>query len=246
VQYLKDFNNGDFDVNGCRMLSLQKFHAKYHLDAEDIQSIGCMLEDIKEEKYIEYICLLVGLRNVRAIDNWSECVRNYYQYSMEMNNTWIASKHFLDDYCKIQKEYTIFLDTKKAEKLRENVRNDLVFQYGDYISVVPNTIEQFKDESAQQHNCVYRLYLDTVLDNGCYITFIRNINDLNKSVVTCEIEKDGCIGQFLLKNNDSDIPSDLNIFRMQYQEYLNTLPFYSDDNDDDDDGWEIDNGDGDN
>lgn len=109
------------------------------------------------------------------------------------------------------------LDNQQIVKNQSN--RNLFFQDEKYMVVIPQTAEEFKDEAEQQSNCVYRIYLDRVINNRCNIVFIREKNAPEKSLVTCEINSRGMIGQFLAKHNRR--PSDeLLEFEQKYQEHL--------------------------
>jgi len=235
VSYLKEFEDGRFSHSYYNRFKYLPLKEKYNVSRDDYCTLINIFSDVNNDvKYLEYGCLLVGFRNIAIIESWYDCFTKYYTMSMEMNNCWIASKHFFDDYCKMDKEYSLFLDKKKNEQLSKKKNDSLLFTYGDYTVIYPNSVEQFKDEANQQNNCVYRIYMERFIDGDCEIVFIRNKNNINKSVITCEIDpRSKRIQQFLLKNNDRDIPSDLQQFKCEYQKYLNGETITDDDDDDD-------------
>lgn len=58
------------------------------------------------------------------------------------------------------------------------------FTKGNYIVVVPQTLEDLIDEGKQQNNCVGSFYNDSILCGRDYIYFIRRKDNPNKSVAT--------------------------------------------------------------
>ena len=68
-----------------------------------------------------------------------------------------------------------------------------------YSVVFPESINDFIEEGNQQNNCVGG-YAKRVLSGDCIIFFVRDINDLDKSLITAECSKDG-LEQYLYSNN---------------------------------------------
>lgn len=112
------------------------------------------------------------------------------------------------------------LDNKRLADFQRKKWSQLSFEYGDYQVIIPTTAVEFEKEAEQQHNCVFSMYLQRVVEGRTHVVFVRNKNDLAKSVVTCEVMNDGIIRQFLAQHNST--PSEeLLEFRKAYQVYLN-------------------------
>lgn len=123
-------------------------------------------------------------------------------------------------YLQLFETYSLYKQNLDNQQIVKNQSNkNLFFQDEKYMVVIPQTAEEFKDESEQQSNCVYRCYLDRVINNLCNIVFIREKDAPEKSLVTCEINSRGRIAQFLAKHNNR--PSiELLEFEQKYQEHL--------------------------
>lgn len=129
-------------------------------------------------------------------------------------------------------------DREKTEKFEENINLEeykklLNAENDKYVIIKPESIEDLNNESNQMHNCV-RTYWEKIANGYCYIFFVRDAKDINKSLATIEIAKrsnglklvqlkgpynkltDVSIQKFITnwaKNNNIEITtSDINIF----------------------------------
>ena len=64
------------------------------------------------------------------------------------------------------------------------------------------------------------MYYPKVKDNRAYIVFVRKVDSPTKSYITCEINKQGEIVQYLRKyNNTIESKEDID-FKNEYQKHL--------------------------
>ena len=99
------------------------------------------------------------------------------------------------------------------------------FEYGEYQVVIPQTKEDIVAEAKAQLNCVAG-YVNMIIDNRTYVVFVRNKNDLSKSLVTAEVSIYGRVVQFLLKQNhhiegNSDLVEFLENWKVHLQDNWN-------------------------
>lgn len=92
----------------------------------------------------------------------------------------------------------IFNDTRDLILLRNKKRNEqlkniylkycntILYENDQYKILLPSCVNDFIDEGNQQHNCVVN-YIDTVIKGKNLIVFMRNKNNLKKSLVTIEL-----------------------------------------------------------
>lgn len=131
-------------------------------------------------------------------------------------------KSFCEQYVAVQKEYKAKENEILQNKLKD-YNSKLKFENNDYIVIIPNTVEQYKEEATNQHNCVFSCYMERVANKTTNVVFIRKKEEINNSYITCEIDNNYNIKQYLTKyNNCVQDESALN-FKYQYQNYLNTL-----------------------
>ena len=76
-----------------------------------------------------------------------------------------------------------------------------IFEDNKFIIFPAYDIDSLVDESYQMNNCV-RTYIDRIVDHDCEIYFMREKENINKSLVTVEVI-DGKVVQAKRKNNTS-------------------------------------------
>lgn len=101
-------------------------------------------------------------------------------------------------------------------------REALTFEDENFMVVIPQTREDFKAEADAQHNCVYSMYLNEVIDGKTHVVFIRRKNNPTKSLITCEV-RNGKIWQYLEKFNNRPSDSALIDFKNAYQAHLDEM-----------------------
>ena len=84
-------------------------------------------------------------------------------------------------------------------KLSKGLSDKYQFESDDFVVVIPESVDAFKDEKAQMHNCVTN-YIDRVCNKETVVLFVRRASAPEKSVCTMEI-KDGKIVQLYGKRN---------------------------------------------
>lgn len=130
---------------------------------------------------------------------------------------------FTKQYFEIQEAIKIF---KKSQN--DDIYNNIYAKKADILNyhnnkftiIIPKDKDSFIDEANQQHNCVFRMYYPKVKDNRTYIVFVRKADSPTKSYITCEINKQGEIVQYLRKyNNTIESKEDID-FKNEYQKHL--------------------------
>ena len=106
-------------------------------------------------------------------NNWADIVNTDRDFAF--NNTLI--KQYLDNH----KDELIHIFEEKGKAITE-------LTYGGLGIVIPLSIKDMINEGNQQHNCVGRLYPDRVQGGLSYIYFIRSLNNMEKSYITCEYQ----------------------------------------------------------
>jgi hypothetical protein len=130
-------------------------------------------------------------------------------------------------YCSnIAKQYTRWINAEKNEKLVgiTDTWNFLNYEDDNFKVIIPHSCEDLIDEGEQQHNCVGG-YVDEIIDEDCYIVFIRRKSDLKKSLVTVELDLDFELVQGLMKNNTSIKDKEVADFLDKYLENLKQYQF---------------------
>ena len=124
----------------------------------------------------------------------------YFTYCRAMGVEPQKVNNFMREFCETKATY----ERKKAEydnkRLRDNYekhKTAFEFAYGDYVVVLPQSGQDIVAEGQNMHHCV-GTYVDRVVENSCYIVFIRHKDTPNKCYLTCQVHTNGEIGQYYL------------------------------------------------
>lgn len=153
-------------------------------------------------------------------------LNTHFQMCAEMNikppkENWFVAR------CQVLKDYTTWKDKLINARLaaaQEPMKTKLLFEDNNFVVIIPTTSDEFVQEANTQHNCVNSWYKSKVADKDTHIVFVRKKNNPSKSYITCEVNNNGYIKQFLLANNrsceDNTPETD---FLNAYQNHLNTV-----------------------
>lgn len=148
-------------------------------------------------------------------------IRGYYTLSMAMYGKVEVTPNFLSKYailCYIESEY------KKAhynDVLKQN--NDLPWLYYENDNFIVRPIvtkEAFHDEATAQSNCVERMYMERVYNKQTHVVTVRRKADPENAFITCEVDNNGQIIQYLARFNRQPTGTDAIKFRTEYQAHL--------------------------
>ena len=153
-----------------------------------IEEIGVCAYYLGRGKYWEY-----HRGSVRNLIHYIEMCRLMEQAPQKVNN-------FMREYCETLKTYELRkteFDNKKMALNYSKHGKAWEFEYGDYKVVIPTTAQDIITEGQRMHHCVGS-YVNRVLDNECYICFIRHKDTPDECYITCQVYTDGTIGQYFL------------------------------------------------
>lgn len=148
--------------------------------------------------YLDY------LKTYEALDNMSSTLGEIYDYANMMKQ--ISNKfdkyprHFLTTHKIACRNYNRLKQEFEEQKFVSRINKDMERTFGDYCFIYPKCIQDIKDEAVSQNNCVAS-YIQTVIDGGCHILFLRKKDNPDKSLVTIEVRND-VIVQAKQKFND--------------------------------------------
>lgn len=106
-------------------------------------------------------------------NNWADIVNTDRDFTF--------NKALIEQYLNRHKNELIRIFEEKGKAITE-------LTYGGLGVVIPLSIEDMIDEGNQQHNCVGRFYPDRVQAGYSYIYFIRPLDNMKKSYITCEYQ----------------------------------------------------------
>ena len=130
--------------------------------------------------------------------------------------------HFYEQYTQVSKAYELYKEEHDKTLLTEwYAKFNLRFSNDLFEVVIPQSKQDFVDEAAEQHNCVFRSYYPKVIDHETLVVFIRRKEDINNPYITCEISPhDGQIIQYLKQYNFRPTNKNSLDFRTLYQAFL--------------------------
>ena len=149
----------------------------------------------------------------------SKAVERYITLCNELGKERTYKDMFLA-ICQMELEKRLALEAgSKDYQLNAN----LAFEDNNFIVLVPTVAKEFEAEANYQSNCVYRAYYPKVLKHETHIVFIRHKTEPEKPYITCEVNNDGEIVQYLTRfNNYVNWQTDELGFQFQsiYADYL--------------------------
>lgn len=146
-----------------------------------------------------------------------ELLRRYIELCEYLNKK-RTYKDIFKSICLMEKEKEL-IEQNKCVDYQQN--SNLFFENDNYTMIIPTTAKEFQDEAQYQHNCVFRIYFQKVIDHSTHIVFIRKKDDINTPYITCEVMNNGIINQYLTRFNDYVRNEKALEFKKEYQEYLN-------------------------
>ena len=122
--------------------------------------------------------------------NYSKAIGSLYDYTRMMRRisrkfdkyprNLLTSHHIAIRNCeRLTREY-------EESAFRKRINLDMEYSCNEYRIIYPKMVQDIKDEASQQHHCV-ATYIDSVIDGKCDILFLRNKEELDKSLVTMEV-----------------------------------------------------------
>lgn len=159
-----------------------------HRNDYTVEELGVCAYYLGRGKYWEY-----HNHNVRALVEYIEMCRTMEKAPSKVNN-------FMREYCETKKEYELRKQEFDNRRMVVNYAGHSAaweFEYGDFKVFIPSTAQEIIDEGRNMHHCVGS-YVNRVVNNECYICFIRRKDTPNECYITCQVYTNGNIGQYFL------------------------------------------------
>ena len=174
---------------------------------------------LTENERIMYYCEHENWRGFQRNSNYAifELLTRYIELCEYLNKK-RTYKDIFKSICLMEKEKEL-IEQNKCVDYQQN--SNLFFENDNYTIIIPTTVKEFRDEAEYQHNCVFGIYFQQVIDHKTHIVFIRKKDDINTPYITCEVTNNGIINQYLTRFNDCVRNENALEFKKQYQEYLN-------------------------
>lgn len=158
------------------------------------------------------------------VDIFVDSIVDTINIQMELYGELRPIKHnLLTTWGNLKYLYAQYRQVHMDELLRKH--NDvpaLYFETEEYTIYPLLSAPEFHDEATQQNNCVERIYMERVSKGETHVVVVRDKNNPEHSLITCEVGLNGNIVQFLRKNNRWVSAGDPMIeVERAYQEHLN-------------------------
>lgn len=131
------------------------------------------------------------LMTFEAITNMRTLIRELKDYAYMMNS--ISKKfdkyprNFLITHRIASRNFNRLRQSYQEELFQKKICKKFEYSYGKYKFLYPSCTQDIKDEAVQQNNCVAS-YIDKVINGKCHILFLRKKDNLDKSLVTIEVD----------------------------------------------------------
>jgi hypothetical protein len=133
--------------------------------------------------------------------------------------------NFMREYIETKNEYelrkTEFDNKRIADNYAERAKA-WEFEYGNYKILIPTKGQDLIDEGARMHHCVGG-YVRSIINNECYICFVRHKDKPDVPYITCQVMLDGEIGQYYLAYDNRISKEEDKAFRNAFQDHLKTV-----------------------
>jgi hypothetical protein len=153
--------------------------------------------------------------NVSTLTEYILLCRTMEKTPQKVNN-------FMREYCETKKTYELRkteFDNKRIAMNYATHSKAWDFQFGDYIVVIPTCGQDIVTEGERMHHCVGS-YVNRVVNNECYICFIRHKDTPDTPYITCQVYKNGNIGQYFLAYDHYISSEKDRAFKSAFEVYL--------------------------
>ena len=177
------------------------------------EEIGVCAYYLNRGKYWEY-----HNGNVNNLIRYIELCRLLEKAPQKVNN-------FMREYCETKKTYELRkteFDNKKMALNYSKHSKAWEFEYGDYRVVIPTTAQDIVTEGQRMHHCVGS-YVNRVLENDCYICFVRHKDTPDDCYITCQVYTNGNIGQYFLAYDNYITSAEDKAFYNAFQAHLRAV-----------------------
>ena len=127
-------------------------------------------------------------------------LRRYIDLCRKMKIPHRRENNFFRVFVETKREYELRKADYDNEAIRQNYakhQNSWQFEHNGFTIVIPTKGSDLIEEGHKMHHCVGS-YVNNIVDNNCYIIFIRRTDAIDNCYITCQVYTDGTIGQYYL------------------------------------------------
>ena len=142
-------------------------------------------------KPISLLQYIDNLMTFEALDDFHPVVSELLDYCNMMSKISPKfekyPKNFLTTHKIATRNYNRLKQQFIEEDFKKVIDTKLEYTYDNYKIIYPKTTQDIKDEAVQQNHCVAS-YIQNVIDGKTHILFLRNKDDLERSLITLEVK----------------------------------------------------------
>lgn len=184
-----------------RIDSVAKYGIKvYQALSDDIQLLRSMLRGNFTKEEAEAVAYIWTNGKWGEFGGGYSKIFDYIELCRKIEKTPQHNSNFVREFVETQREYEARKKVYDTEAIHRNYArkaNAFNFSFGGYTIVTPTCGEDIINEGKNMHHCVGG-YVDDVVANSTYIVFVRPIDNPSACYITCQVDRNGRIGQYFL------------------------------------------------
>lgn len=230
--------NAELDIEEfCNNLKLNQYIAKYHItnpyvfeDRRFISLIKNLAIQLNEaDMHLAMYYVNKGLLEFYSSNSIYDVAHNLSDF-FEMCHA-IDYTPTKDDYYRqrINVMRTYKMRKKEIDTtaiIKQLAKHSKAWEYENdmFTIVIPASPADFEAEANVQQNCVYSSYMGKVVRGETSVVFVRKKDNVNHPFITCEVDNQGYIRQYLLHHNYSPEYGSAELdFKHEFQKYLQSV-----------------------
>lgn len=189
--------------------SYYNFMKKHNIDIYELEVLTVYQEkNINKIRYLKNFKKeeLIEISQYMSLNKFIDYAKRYRMFDVDMyidylrfikdlqldikNKKYLFPKNLKAEHDKYEKQVKL----RKSQILRRKIKErydtlkDNTYKNKKYIVFPAKSVKELEDESKQQDNCV-RTYAERYANGNCDIYFMRENNNIKKSLVTVEVRK---------------------------------------------------------
>lgn len=188
LELQKELNN----INKSDILKLLKSNNNRYFSLYQGDYRTKFIDLIGEKKYkpVSLIKYIDNLMTYEALEGIENVINEFYDYVNMMssitNKYTKYPKNFLTTHRIASRNYSRMKREYPEAVFKSRINKDYEFVHDEFKIIYPESTKEIKEEGIGLNHCVAS-YIDKVIDGSCHIVFLRNKEQLNKSLVTLEV-----------------------------------------------------------
>lgn len=228
VKYIKDieleansFNFQDFKIK----VTINQLKKELNINGIDEEIILHLSNQTLEEYTAEELKVAIYYLTYGKMWEYDgNCYRimQYINYCRKVDKAPQKTNNFIREFVETKKYYELRkteFDNVAIKRNYEKQQKAWEFTYGNYVVTIPTCGQDLVTEGQLMHHCVGG-YVDDIVNNNCYICFIRNKNDVDTPYITCQVYNNGKIGQYYLAYDRLITSAEDIEFKSAFDKYL--------------------------